>query len=279
MTLLEELRTLDVGDPARWSRRVCMVLAGALFLVVAVLGLRMRVFGHWVPRIEDTRADIAELERQLEVAHRDASEMRALGKQAETAEQLLKATGAWIPLRAVELDLPVALASGWENAPLRAVRSWEPPTVLSGGLPQAGAEVELAGTYAALAGYVDCALHSRQLRELIELNIEAPAPDAPGLLRASVRFVAYYGGSGAAELLRQVPDQPMSPTPNGCASPLADLPSPFSGVFAETETPVEAQATSVPPPPLPGRGLVRVGDRSYVLSRDVTGEWVRRANE
>ncbi|WP_446831061.1 hypothetical protein [Candidatus Foliamicus sp.] len=278
MTLLDELRTLDVGEPARWSRRVCMMLAGILFLLVAVLGLRMRVFGLWLPRLEDVRADIAELERQLDVAHRAAGEVQTLGKQAETAEELLKATGVWLPLRAVELDLPVALATGWESAPLQAVRSWEPPTGLAVGLPRAGAEVELSGTYAVLAGFVDCALRSRQLRELIELNIESPVPETPGLLRASVRVVAHYGGSGAADLLRQRPEQPTSPAASGCASALADLPSPFSGTFAATVTPVEAQATSAPPP-VPGRGMVRVGARSYELSRDAAGEWVRRSSE
>lgn len=277
MRLLEEMRNLDVGDPGRWSARVSVVLACCLFLLIAGPGLRLRVFGQLAPRLEEARADAAELERQLALARKDARAMRTIGEEADEAEELLRASGAWIPSQAPDLDLPVALTKGQSGMPLQSVRSWETPTDLSPHLRPAGAELDLGGSYAELAAYLDSALDSMQLRELIELSIESPGPENPGL-RASARLVAYYGGSGAAELLRIKPEEPARLQFSEYPRLLADAPSPFAVQAAVADTGVETQGEN-PPAALRRHGFVRVGTQRYELVQDAAGKLIRRSGE
>ena len=272
MKLLEELRNLDVGDPGLWSTRVSVVLACTVFLLIAVLGLRIRVFGQLAPRLEAAGANNRALEQQLAETRNEARATRTVGKEAEQAEELLKAAAVWIPALAPELDLPVALAAGPQSASLQAVRPWEAPANLSLHLQQTGAELDLSGSYTELIAFLDHALHSTQLRELIELSVESSGPENPGRLRAAVRLVAYFGGPGAAQLLRAMPENPAPSSAAEFVQPLAGRPSPFgdSPASAEGEGEPRSEARLVA---FRERGFVRVGGRRYAIMQDAGGKF------
>jgi len=274
VTLLEELRNLDVADPGLWSRRVSAVLACALFALIAIAGLRIRVYGQVAPRLQAATADAAGLERQLADTHGNALAARAIGEQADQAEARLKAAAVWIPAQAPELDLPVALAAGPNSAALQAVQPWEQAANRSAELQHAGAELELSGSYAELVAFLDHALHSMPLRELIELKMESPGPEDRGRLRATARLAAYFGGPDAARLLRTMPENPASL--NAAAFPvlprLDDRLSPFGvsppdgGGPHGGERRAEAAADASRE-----RGFVRVGNRRYAIMQNEAG--------
>ncbi len=278
MKLLEELRSLDVGDPGLWSVRVSVVLACSVFVLIAVLGLRVRVFGQLAPRMEAARANVVALQKQLEAAGKEARNARAIGEEADQAEALLKAAAVWIPSQAPELDLPVALAAGLDRSPLQAVRSWQAPMNLSAQLQHAGAELDWSGRYADLIAFLNHALDSTQLRELIELNLESTGLSDPGRLRATAGLVAYFGGVGAAELLRTMPGNTASlraARASEYRQRLAGLPSPFGSPLDTTGDRGEMQ-TEGPPAAFPGRGQVRVGTRRYQIVEDGEGKFSLR---
>ena len=278
MKLLEELRNLEVGDPGLWSTRVSVVLACSVFVLITALGLRVRMFGQLAPRLESAGAEVAALEQRLTEARNEARGTRTIGEEAEQAEALLKSATVWVPAQAPELDLPVALAAGRESSTLQAVRPWEPPASLSPHLRQAGAELDLSGSYAELIGFLDHALDSMQLRELIELNVESPRPEDPGRLRATARLVAYFGGLGAAQLLRTMPENPTPSRVPEYAHRLAGLPSPFGDPPDVTRGRVEIPAEA-PPGVSRGRGLVRVGTRRYEIVLDAPRKLGLRTEE
>lgn len=274
MTLLEELRNLDVADPGLWSRRVSAVLACTLFMLIAIAGLRIRVFGQLMPRLQAAAADAAALEQQLADIRSDASATRAIGEEAEQAEALLKAAAVWIPAQAPELDLPVALTAGRNSEALRAIQPWAPAANPSAQLRHTGAELELRGSYAELSAFLSHALHSVQLRELIELKVEPPGPEDGGRLRATARLVAYSGGSGAARLLRIMPQGPTSlnaaefNVPHGVEgrlSPFGVPPPAAGGAHGAEGRPEEA------PPSSRERGFVQVGIRRYAIMQNEAG--------
>jgi len=282
VTLLEELRNLDVAEPGLWSRRVSAALACVLFMLIAIVGLRIRVFGQVAPRLQAAAAEAEALEQQLAETRSNARAARAIGEQAEQAESLLKAAAAWIPAQAPELDLPVALAAGRNSAALRAVQPWEPAANRSAALQHAGAELELSGSYAELIAFLDHALHSMPLRELIELKVESPGPEDRGHLRATVRLVAYFGGPDAARLLRTMPEKPTSL--NAATFPvlhrLDDRLSPFGvsapanggAIGGERRAEDAADASRK-------RGFVRVGTRRYAIMRNEAGRLTLQGGE
>ena len=208
MKLLEEMRNLDVGDPGRWSKRVSVALACCLFVALAVLGLRLRVFGNLAPRLEHAELNAAALDRQLSAARNETRALQEIGAEEKRAHASLRASGAWIPSQAQELDLAVALAAGREQTPLKAVQPWEPQGEFPPQLQHSGAELDLSGSYGQLAAFLESALGDSALRELLELRVESRGPQDAGRLRATARLVAYFGGSGAAELLRTRPENP-----------------------------------------------------------------------
>ncbi len=278
MKLLDELRNLDVGNPGLWSARVSVALACSLFALMVVLGLRVRVFGQLTPRLDAAKAEAASLQQQLAAARNEAGATRAIGREAEQAEERLKAAAVWIPPQAQELDLPAALAAGRERAPLQAVRSWEPPADPARRLRPAGAELDLSGSYAELAAFLDRALDSMQLRELIELSIESTGPDEPDRLRATVWLAAYFGGVGAERLLRAMPKNWKSLHAEDYARRLAGRPSPFASPLALTGDHMETQMEA-PPAAFPARGVVRVGSQRYNIVQDAEGKLRLRAEK
>ncbi len=278
MKLLEELRNLDVGDPGQWSARVSVMLACVLFLLLAILGLRLRVFGQLAPRLEHARLDAAELDRQLAAARNDVLKLQALGEKAGQAEALLKASGVRIPSLAREVDLPVSLAARQDRTPLQAVRPWEPQREVSRQLRQVGAELDLSGSYRELVAYLEFALESAQLRELAELSIESQGPEEPGRLRATARMVSYFGGEGAERLVRTLPEEPASLPDPDFPTKYANLPSPFS--FSLPAAPAAlATHPEKGPVALRERGHIQVGERRYRLVEDARGKVGLRSAE
>ena len=275
MKLLEEMRNLDVGDPGRWSKQVSVALACCLFVLIAVLGLRLRVFGNLAPRLEHAGLNAAALERQLTAARDEARALQEIGAEEEQARELLMASGVWIPSQAQELDLAVALAAGQDHTPLQAVQPWEPQGDFAPQLRRAGAELDLSGSYAQLANFLESALGDSALRELLELHIQSQAPQGAGRLRATARLVAYFGGSDAAQLLRTRPENPPVSGAGEYSQRLASLASPFGDSLAFADG-----ADPLPEPGMAGtswRGFIEVGARRYELVEDAGGKLSLRA--
>ena len=275
MKLLEEMRNLDVGDPGRWSKRVSVALACCLFVLIAVLGLRLRVFGNLAPRLEHARLNAAALERQLTAARSEARALQEAGAEEDRAHAALRASGVWIPSQAQELDLAVALAAGRDHTPLNAVQPWQPQGDSTPQLQRAGAELDLSGSYAQLAAFLDFALGARSLRELLELRIESQGPQSSGRLRATARLVAYFGGSGAAGLLRTRPESLPASGVAEYPRKLASLPSPFGDplAFDGSSYPMAGRGMA----DAGRRGFIQVGARRYELVEDAAGKLSLRA--
>lgn len=272
MKLLEEMRNLDLGDPGRWSKRVSVALACCLFVLITVLGLRLRVFGNLAPRLDHARLNAAALDRQLAAARNDARALRQASLEEERAQALLRSSGVWIPSQAQELDLAVALAAGRDHTPLQAVQPWEPQGDFQPRMERTGAELDLSGSYAQLAAFLDFALGASALHELLELRIES---QGAGRLRATARMVAYFGGSGAAQLLRTRPENPRGSGAAEYLQELASFPSPFGGppVFADAANPGPEQGLVA----LRRRGFIQVGGQRYELVEDAGGKLSLRA--
>ena len=270
MKLLEEMRNLDVGDPGRWSKRVSVALACCLFVLLSVLGLRLRVFGNLAPRLEHAELNAAALERQLAAARDDSRALQETGAEEDRDRALLRTSGVWIPAQAQELDLAVTLTAGRDHTPLQAVQPWEPQGDLPPQLQHAGAELDLSGSYAQLATFLDSALGASPLRELLELRIESQGPQGFGRLRATARLVAYFGGSGAAQLLRTRPEHPRAAGAAEHSRKLASLASPFGDplVFADGGDSLPEQV----PAAMSWRGFIEVGARRYELVEDAGGK-------
>ena len=275
MKLLEEMRNLDVGDPGRWSKRVSVALACCLFVLLAVLGLRLRVFGNLAPRLEHARLNAAALDRQLVAARNEARALQEIGEEEDRAQASLRTSGVWIPSQAQELDLAVALAAGRDHSPLQAVQPWEPQGDFPPRLQRAGAELYLSGSYGHLAAFLESALGDSALRELLELRIESQGPQGGGRLRASARLVAYFGGSGTAGLLRTRPENPPASGAAEYPHKLASLPSPFGGsaAFADGTDPLPEHSALASG----WRGFIQVGARRYELVEDAGGKLSLRA--
>ena len=278
MKLLDELRNLDVAAPGRWSARVSVLLGCSVFLLIVFVGVRFRTLGHTYPSLEETRAQIAALEQQLAATRSQARATQNIREEVTAGEERLVGSGAWIPLQAQALDLPASLAAGPGGAPVEAVRPWQPGEPLPGPLLQAGAELKLTGGYWQVLERLDLALRSSQLRELAELSIEPPGADEPGPLRANIRLLACFGGSGAAGLLRAPPPvEAAMPAPESRFSQLESRSSPFGAPPGATTASAEPLLTGAGEGPR-RRGLVRVGARQYELVEDSQGRFNLRSD-
>ena len=270
MTILEELRVLDTGDPGKWSTRVSLVLACVLFVLVSVLGMQLWVRGQLMPQLAHARDGLQDLEQKLAAARRTERQMQSLHSETDQAIEQLHQSGAWIPAGPEAMDLTVSLAAGWTKSLAYAVQPWLPPRNFDRPLQHTGAELEIAGSYGEILSFLGLALASEQLREMVEVSIESPSGEEPGELRARARLLAYFAGEATAGRLQAPPERQRSQPPPPLQVELANIRSPFgpSGPGAEANHSAESERAERVSQP---GGLIRVGARSYELVEDPAG--------
>lgn len=265
MTLLEELRNVEPGKPGQWSRRVSITLACLLLVLVAAVGLQVRVRAKLLPQLASTAETLPDLEEKLQEAGRAKRRTRSLRMDLEQLEEQLRETGSWIPRGADSLDLAVSLAAG---SPVEEVWPWQPAAEMSRRFPHLGAEMKMAGDYGEIIGAVGHVMAAAELRELVEFNIEAGDGSKNGRLRAGARLLAYFADEGhAGGLLHIVADEPATaPAP----PTRLNLRSPFAALFREIGDSAATARGEEGDSPRRG-GFIRVGNRRYRIADDPEG--------
>ena len=269
MRILEELRVLDTGDPGKWSTRVSLVLACALFMLVAVLGIQLWVRGQLMPQLAHARDGLQDLEQKLAAARLTERQRQLLHSETDQAIEQLRRSGAWIPPGPEALDLTVSLAAGWAKALVYAVQPWQPARQFDRALRHTGAELEISASYGEILGFLGLALASEQLREMVEISIELPSLEDPGELRATARLLAYFADDATAGQF-QAPVEQQRSQPPLLPAEFANLGSPFGPSDSGAEA-IHAADSEETEEASRGSGLIRVGARSYELVEDPAG--------
>ena len=269
MRILEELRVLDTGDPGKWSTRVSLVLACALFTLVAGLGIQLWVRGQLMPQLAHARDGLHDLEQKLAAARLTERQRQLLHSETDQAIEQLRRSGAWIPPGPEALDLTVSLAAGWAKALVYAVQPWQPAREFDRALRHTGAELEISASYGEILGFLGLALASEQLREMVEINMELPSLEDPEELRATARLLAYFADDATAGQF-QAPVEQQRSQPPLLPAEFANLRSPFGPSDSGAEA-IQAADSEETEEALQGSGLIRVGARSYELVEDPAG--------
>lgn len=270
MRILEELRVLDTGDPGKWSTRVSLVLACALFTLVAGLGIQLWVRGQLMPQLAHARDGLHDLEQKLAAARLTERQRQLLHSETDQAIEQLRRSGAWIPPGPEALDLTVSLAAGWAKALVYAVQPWQPAREFDRALRHTGAELEISASYGEILGFLGLALASEQLREMVEINMELPSLEDPEELRATARLLAYFADDATAEQFQSPVEKQSRQPPPSLPAGLANLRSPFGPAASAAEA-IHAADSEETEEALQGSGLIRVGARSYELVEDPAG--------
>ena len=268
MTLLDELRNLDPGNPGNWSRRVSVTLACALLVLVTAIGLQVRVRATLLPQLTGAVQALGGLEKRLREARLAGRRMHTLRSELQQLEGRLQRTGAILPRGAESLDLAVSLAAGSTGSPVEEVRPWQPATQTSRRFPHLGTEMRLAGDYGEIVSAIGTVLAAGELRELAEISIASDDSPENGRLRAEARLLAYFADERHAEGLLDVDKRRTTMAP--VAPTRKDLPSPFAmpaGETREVATTVHEEEAD----PARRGGTIRVGTRSYRIVDDPEG--------
>jgi len=268
MTLLDELRNVEPGNPGQWSRRVSLTLACSLLVLVTAVGLQVRVRGKLLPQLAGATEALTDLDERLQEARRAQRRSQLLRMELERLDEQLRQAGSRIPRGAGSLDLAVSLTAGWAGSPVKQVRPWEPPVEMSRRFPHRGAEMQMAGEYGQIIGAIDLVLTAGELRELVEFTIESGGSPENRRLRAEARLLAYFAEEEHADRLPDIgAGEPAGaqapPASPGLPSPFGPLPRKFGDLAAnaggqERESPRES-------------GFIRVGDRRYRIVDDPEG--------
>lgn len=271
MKLLEELRSLDTGNPGRWSTRVSLIMACALFLLASGLGMQLWVRGQLAPQLTHARERLPRLQEKLAQARGTAARTRKILSEGDELRGRLHRSGAWMPAGPEAVDLTVSLAAGRADSRVDSVQPWLPGTDYERLFEHAGAELEISGGYGEVLGFLDFALASTQLRELAEVRIRSAGGEESGKLRATARILAYFADEATAPLLSVPPGGKPPRTPPPVSTRLAELPSPFGPGEAAAGV-ARAAAPGSPGETLQRRGRIRVGNRIYRLVEDPAGK-------
>ncbi|MCY4476602.1 MAG: hypothetical protein OXC70_01240 [Gammaproteobacteria bacterium] len=268
MTLLDELRNLEPGNPGQWSRRVSVTLACMLLALVSAIGLQVRVRAQLLPQLASAGEALSGLETKLEDARRAERQKRSLREDLEQLAQRLQRSGARIPRGAESLDLAVALAAASAGSPVGEVRPWQPGGEISRRFPHLGAEMRLAGSYGEIISTIGMVLAAGDLRELAEFGIEAGDDAEDGRLRAEARLLGYFADDRHAGSLLEFGGK--APATANVPPPRADLPSPFARLsreMADTPAPVPADEGNSSW----RGGVIQVGNRRWRIVDDPEG--------
>ena len=268
MTLLDELRNLEPGNPGQWSRRVSVTLACMLLALVSAIGLQVRVRAQLLPRLASADEALSGLETKLENARRAERQAHSLREDLEQLAQRLQRSGARIPRGAESLDLAVALAAASAGSPVAEVRPWQPSGEISRRFPHLGAEMRLAGSYGEIISAIGMVLAAGDLRELAEFGIEAGDDAEDGRLRAEARLLAYFADDSHAGSLLEIGGK--APATASVPPARSDLASPFARLSREKAEPPAPVIADVGISQRRG-GVIKVGNRRYRIADDPEG--------